>query len=176
MKESCIIGFIHSLKKKRSYLLFLIWFQTKVFTNLRISPFTRITKQLDDGNYGCNIFVDFQKTFEYCWWWHTILGPLLFLVYVNELHCAFKYYKVHHFADDTNLMNFHIFIKLVNKQINHNLKNLSNWLHKTILRLSHLFQVSRAFALFHKSIFKTTLSFLFNTTFKTYPIWPSIAV
>ena len=43
------------------------------------------------------------------------------------------------------------------------------WLHKTILRLSHLFQISWAFALFYKSIFKTTFSFLFNITLKTYP-------
>ena len=40
---------------------------------------------------------------------------------------------------------------------------------KTILRLSHLFQFSWAYRLFYKSIFKTTFSFLFNLTFKTYP-------
>ena len=44
-----------------------------------------------------------------------------------------------------------------------------NWLHKTIIRLSHLFQISWAFALLYKSIFKATFSFLFNMTFKTYP-------
>ena len=45
----------------------------------------------------------------------------------------------------------------------------SNWLHKTILPLSHLFQISWAFALSYKSIFKTTFSFFFNITLKTYP-------
>ena len=39
-----------------------------------------------------------------------------------------KYCKVHHFADDTYLMNFLISLKTINKQINHNLKNLSNQL------------------------------------------------
>ena len=43
-----------------------------------------------------------------------------------------------------------------------------NWLHKTILRLSHLFQISWALALFYKSIFKTTFSYFFNITLKTY--------
>ena len=43
------------------------------------------------------------------------------------------------------------------------------WLHKTILGLNHFFQISRAFALFYVSIFKTTFSFLFNITLKTYP-------
>ena len=52
----------------------------------------------------------------------SILGPLLFLAYMNDLHCTIKYCKVHHFADDTNLMNFNASIKTINKQINHDLK------------------------------------------------------
>ena len=42
-----------------------------------------------------------------------------------------------------------------------------NWLHKIIFWLSHLFQIRWAFALFYKSIFNTTFSFLFNMTLKT---------
>lgn len=58
----------------------------------------------------------------------SIFCPLLFLVYINDLHHAIKYSKVHHFADDTNLMNFQASIKMINKKVNHDLKNLSNWL------------------------------------------------
>ena len=41
----------------------------------------------------------------------SILGPLLFLLYINDLHYAIKHCKVHHFADDTNLLNFSHSIK-----------------------------------------------------------------
>ena len=58
----------------------------------------------------------------------SILEPLLFLIYINDLHFAIKYCKVHHFADDTNLLNFNNSIKKINKQVGHDLKYLSNWL------------------------------------------------
>ena len=34
-----------------------------------------------------------------------MLGPLFFLIYVNDLHVAINYSEVHHVADDTNLLN-----------------------------------------------------------------------
>ena len=33
----------------------------------------------------------------------AVLGPLLFLIYINGLHKAIQYCKVHHFADDVTL-------------------------------------------------------------------------
>ena len=54
----------------------------------------------------------------------SILGPLLFLVYIKDLHCASKYYKVHYFADNTNLMSSQSSIKTINKQINQAPKKL----------------------------------------------------
>ena len=34
----------------------------------------------------------------------SVLGPLLFLLYTNDLNQAITFFKVHHFADDTNLL------------------------------------------------------------------------
>ena len=49
----------------------------------------------------------------------SILGPILFLIYINDLHVAIKYFEVHHFADDTNLLNFSSCVKPINKQVNY---------------------------------------------------------
>ena len=58
----------------------------------------------------------------------SILGPLLFLIYINNLHKAIRYCKVHHFADDTNLFHTNKSVKNLNKLVNHDMKQLNNWL------------------------------------------------
>ena len=52
----------------------------------------------------------------------SVLGPLLSLIYINDIHNAIKYSKVYHFADDTNLLNIGKSPKKMQKQINLDLK------------------------------------------------------
>ena len=47
----------------------------------------------------------------------SVLGPLLFLLYINDLNQAIKFCKVHHFADDTNLLCLSNYIKKLNKLV-----------------------------------------------------------
>ena len=58
----------------------------------------------------------------------SVLGPLLFLLYINDLNQAIKFCKVHHFADDTNLLYLGKSIKKLNKLVNIDLKHLLYWL------------------------------------------------
>ena len=58
----------------------------------------------------------------------SVLGPLLFLIYINDLHTAINYSKVYHFADDTNLLNISKNPKELQKQVNIDLKLLHSWL------------------------------------------------
>ena len=48
----------------------------------------------------------------------SVLGPLLFLLYINDLNQAIKSFKAHHFADDTNLLCLSNSITKLNKQVN----------------------------------------------------------
>ena len=48
----------------------------------------------------------------------SVLGPLLFLLYINDLNQAIKSCKAHHFADDTNLLCLSNSITKLNKQVN----------------------------------------------------------
>ena len=48
----------------------------------------------------------------------SVLGLLLFLMYINDLNVAIKHCKVHHFADSTNLLNINKSPKYLNKFIN----------------------------------------------------------
>ena len=66
----------------------------------------------------------------------SVLGPLLFLLYMNDLNQAIKFCKVHHFADDTNLLCLSNSIKKVNKLINADLKRLVNWLNANKISLN----------------------------------------
>ena len=65
----------------------------------------------------------------------SILSPLLFILYINDLDIAIKYCKVYHFADDTNLYTNNS-IKKLNKLSNKDLKNLTNWLNANKISLN----------------------------------------
>ena len=66
----------------------------------------------------------------------SILGPLLFLLYINDLNLAIKHCKAHHFADDTNLLYTDNSINKLNKFLNKDLHNLTNCLNANKITLN----------------------------------------
>ena len=62
----------------------------------------------------------------------SVLGPLLFLIYINDLHTCIKHSTTRHFADDTNLLYTIDYNKPRNRNLTRNLnkdlKSLNHWL------------------------------------------------
>ena len=58
----------------------------------------------------------------------SILGPLLFLIYINDMKNSTKHSIVHHFADDTNLLCSDRCEKSLKKKLNEDLKLIYTWL------------------------------------------------
>ena len=78
----------------------------------------------------------------------SVLGLLLFLIFINDLNIAIKNSETFHFADDTCLLNIKDSIKKINKVVNKDLKFLIQWLHANkfllmLLKLKSLFSEER---------------------------------
>ena len=58
----------------------------------------------------------------------SILGPLLFLLYINDMNKAVKHSIIHHFADDTNLLCKEKNLKILRMKMNEDLKLIFQWL------------------------------------------------
>ena len=66
----------------------------------------------------------------------SLLGPLLFLIYRNDLPKYKNYSKTYHFTDDTSIIQSHSSLQILSKRINKDLSNLSNWLKTNKLSLN----------------------------------------
>ena len=58
------------------------------------------------------------------------------MIYVNDLYGVSNFSKIHHFADDTNLLYVSNSLKDINKKIKHNLKSIVEWLKADKLSLN----------------------------------------
>ena len=152
-------------------------FRPKHSTNHALISITeQIKEALDNGQYACGVFVDFQKAFDtvnheillkklyrygirgstFNWFKSyltdrlqfvsilgfdsdkksiihgvpqgSVLGPLLFLLYINDLHNAIKHSSTYLFADDTHLLQINRNLKRLQRNTNADLKYLYLWL------------------------------------------------
>ena len=66
----------------------------------------------------------------------SVLGPVLFLIYINDLKEAIKVCKLYHFADDTSLLCLSKSITKLNKQVDLDMRNLTDWLNANKISLN----------------------------------------
>ena len=58
----------------------------------------------------------------------SVPGPVLFLIYITDSNQLLRFFKVHDFADDTNLLDISKSVNRYTKYVNLDLKNLTCWL------------------------------------------------
>ena len=66
----------------------------------------------------------------------SILGPLLFIIYINDLPNALTYLKAILFADDSNLVHHNACYATLTRQINEDLSHLNEWFKTNKLSLN----------------------------------------
>ena len=66
----------------------------------------------------------------------SVLGPLLFLIYINDFHNCSELLDFHLFADDANLSFKHKDINILESEINSELANVHIWLSANQLSLN----------------------------------------
>ena len=66
----------------------------------------------------------------------STLGPLLFLIYINDLRLSLKFSTASHFADDTCIIYQSKKWKTLESDLNHDLKLCSEWLNANRLSLN----------------------------------------
>ena len=66
----------------------------------------------------------------------SVLGPLLFLIYINDFSISVKNSMLHHFADDTNLLCINKSLKVLCKKVNFDLKGITDWLNANRISLN----------------------------------------
>ena len=83
-----------------------------------------------------NDFNSDYKTIKYGVPQGSVLGPLLFLIFINDLNTAIMHSETFHFADDTCLLNIKDSFKQINKVVNKDLKFLVLWLNANRISLN----------------------------------------
>ena len=65
----------------------------------------------------------------------SVLGPLLFLIYINDIHNSLAKFSFYLVADDTNLLYADTNMTSLAKTVNSELLNVSDWLNANKLTL-----------------------------------------
>ena len=97
------------------------WFESYLTKRMQCVSFNKITSDFHEASCGVPQ--------------GSILGPILFLLYINDLNNVTEKFGTIMFADDTNLFMTGDNIAGIEKQCNEELQKLTQWFHSNLLSL-----------------------------------------
>ena len=101
------------------------------FLGMQPCALNLITSYLENRSQRCMLcqWISIQISKNRLWCSQgSILGPLLFLIYINDLPNCIEKSTVRMFADDTTLTASGIALPEIESKINHDLNNVQKWL------------------------------------------------
>ena len=98
------------------------WFSSYLPERKQYTSVNNMNSQIDDISYGVPQ--------------GSVLDPLLFLIYINDLNNAIKFSCIRHCTDDTNILYRNKSLRKLNQRIHFDLRNINEWLRANRIALN----------------------------------------
>ena len=98
------------------------WFSSYLTERKQYASVNNMNSQIDAISYGVPQ--------------GSVLGPLLFLIYINDLNSDTEFSYIRHFAFDTNILYRYQSFRKINQRINLDFQNIVKWLRANRIALN----------------------------------------
>ena len=126
--NECTIGIFLDLKKAFDTVNHQILIDKLNFYGIHSIPLAWLTCYLDNRQQYVMVNAHVSSNTAVCWVSQgSVFGPLLFLLYINDLFLSSNYLSFILFADDTNIFLRHKDLASLTRMVNQELSHVSSW-------------------------------------------------
>ena len=105
-------------EQNNAFYNYQIGFRNNHSTNLALIEITEQIRNACNKNlFTCGVYPQ-----------SSVFGPLLFILFIKDMHNSVEYCKVHHYAHDTHLLLTDNSLRKINRKVNRDLSLICHWL------------------------------------------------